>query len=67
MDPQNDGITHKLGYQGNQNACKYNKRARLSLTCEMADKNRWVKQAQREGKTLSQWVAHCCNQHIKLK
>ena len=57
--------TKPTGLTGNQNARKYEKRGRLNLTCEMADKNRWVKQAQKEGKTLAQWVSCCCNQHTK--
>lgn len=51
----------------NQNARKYERVGRVTFTCEMDDKNRWVKQAQREGKTLTQWIIEGCNQRLEKK
>jgi hypothetical protein len=52
------------GNAGNQYAKKYStdeRNAYLHIGCAQSDKNRWVSQAQAEGKKLGVWVIEKLN------
>ena len=53
--------------QQNKNAQKYSQPldAHLHIRCASADKARWVKQAQKEGKKLAEWVVKRLNEKPK--
>jgi uncharacterized protein (DUF1778 family) len=55
-------VTKPHAGTGNANARKYRNPARINVRCEAEDKEKWEKEAETRGITLSDFIAECCNQ-----